>query len=88
LVFEFTIYALANRLRASWMEVMVTKAARVSARVLEVLGEPPVASEPGESAPNQRRGRTTKPLLSSLRLTISMRTYGTFATAASTCHTL
>ena len=71
------------------MEAMVTtKAARVSARVLEVLGETLVSSEPGEGAPPQRRGGTTKPLLSPLRLTISMRSHGTFPTAASTCHTL
>lgn len=31
-VFEFTTYALASRLRVSWMEARVTKAARVSAR--------------------------------------------------------
>jgi hypothetical protein len=29
---EFTIYSLASRLRASWMEARVTKVARVSAR--------------------------------------------------------
>ncbi len=29
---EFTAYALASRLRASWMEARVTKVARVSAR--------------------------------------------------------
>jgi hypothetical protein len=31
-VFEFMTYALASRLRASWMEARVTKVARVSAR--------------------------------------------------------
>jgi hypothetical protein len=36
----------------------------------------------------QRRGRTTKPFMSSFRLTISVRSGGTFATAASTCHAL
>jgi hypothetical protein len=57
-------------------------------KVLEVLGE-------RRFRPNQekvrstthRRGRTTKPLLSSDRLTISMRKTGILATAASTCHT-
>jgi hypothetical protein len=36
----------------------------------------------------QRRGRTTKPFMSSFRLTISTRSSGTFAAAASTCHAL
>jgi hypothetical protein len=36
----------------------------------------------------QRRGKTTKPFMSSLRLTISRRSGGTFATPASTCHAL
>jgi len=36
----------------------------------------------------QRRGRMTKPFMSSLRLTISMRSTGTLATAASTCRAL
>ena len=58
-------------------------------KVLEVLGETPVSAEPGESASTtQRRGGTTQPFMSSLRLTISMRSSGTFATAASTCHAL
>ncbi len=36
----------------------------------------------------QRRGKMTKPFMSSLRLTISMRSNGTFATAVSTCQAL
>src|SRR3982074_1900045 len=36
----------------------------------------------------QRRGKTTKPFRSSLRLTISRRNTGTLATAASTCHAI
>jgi hypothetical protein len=36
----------------------------------------------------QRGGRTTKPFVSSLRMTISMRSGGTFATAASTYQAL
>src|ERR1700716_1678718 len=41
--------------------------------VLEVLGETPVTPKPGEGALSitQRRGKTTKPFMSSLRLTIS-----------------
>ena len=42
---QFTTHALASCLRASWMEASVTKVA-----VLEVLGETPVSSEPGEGA--------------------------------------
>src|SRR5258708_4496647 len=41
---------LASRLRASWMEARVTRAARVSARFSKALGETPVSSEPGEGA--------------------------------------
>jgi hypothetical protein len=47
--------------------------------VLEVLGEMPIAAEPGEGASTtQRRGRTTKAFSSSCRLTISRRSGGTF----------
>jgi hypothetical protein len=38
---EFTTYALASRLIASWMEARVTKVTKVSARFSEVLGEAP-----------------------------------------------
>ena len=44
------IYALASRLRASWMEARATKAPRVAARFSKSFGETSVASEPGESA--------------------------------------
>jgi len=37
--FEFTTYALASRLRASWMEARVTKVARVSARFSKSLAK-------------------------------------------------
>jgi hypothetical protein len=58
-------------------------------KVLEVLGKTPVTSEPGEGVlDTQRRGTTVKPFMSSLRLTISMRSSGTVATVASTCHAL
>ena len=40
------------------------------------------------SARPPRRGRMTKSFMSSLRLTISLRSNGTLATAASTCHAL
>jgi hypothetical protein len=71
---ELAIYALASRLRASWMEARATKAPRVSARFSKSLAK-------RRSRPNQekvrsttpRRGRTTKPFVSSLRLTISRR---------------
>ena len=49
-------------------------------KVLEVLGEAAISPEPGESA--------TKPFMSSLRLTTSMRSTGTLATAAATCPVL
>src|SRR5215471_1743991 len=44
---EFTTYALASCLRASWMEARVTKVAWVSARFSKSLA---VSSEPGEGA--------------------------------------
>src|SRR5262245_62727236 len=47
---ELTTYAFARRLRASWMEAMVTKVARVSARFSRSLGETPVSSDPREGA--------------------------------------
>jgi len=51
-------------------------------KVLEVLGKPPVAAEPQKvRSTTQRRGSTTKPFTSSLRLTISRRSRGTLATA-------
>jgi hypothetical protein len=85
-----TIYALASRLSASWMQARVTKVGRVSARFSKILGETPVASEPGERALDDPAARQNDeaPDMSSLRLTISMRSSGTFATAASTCQAL
>lgn len=68
--------------------------------VLEILGKSPVRPNQEEVRPTtQRRGSTTKPFgsgslthyqpfTSSLRLTISMRSGGTFATTASTCRAL
>ena len=61
-------------------------------KVLEIVGETPVASElPNQEkvrSITQRCGSTTKPFLSSLRLTIAMRSDSAFATAASTCQAL
>jgi hypothetical protein len=44
-------YSLASRLRASWTEARATKAPRA----LEVFGETPVSSEPGEDHPAARQ---------------------------------
>ena len=57
-------------------------------KVLEVLGEAAISPEPREGALNHPRGTTTKPFMSSLRLTISTRSTGTLATAVSTCQAL
>src|SRR5271165_2048299 len=62
-----TTYALASRVRASWMEARVTKVARVSARFSKSL-------ESRRFRPNQekvrsttqRRGRMTKPFVAAL----------------------
>ena len=73
-VFELTTYALASRLRASWMEARVTKVARVSARFSKSLARcrfPP--NQENCARPPKRRGSTTKPFLSSLRLTTATR---------------
>ena len=44
--------------------------------VLEILGEMLVASEPGKvRSTTRRRGRTMKPFMSSLRLTIALRSH-------------
>ena len=87
--FIITTYALASRLRASWMEARVTKVARVSARFSKSLARRRLRpNQEKVRSTTQRRGRTTKPFMSSLRLTISMRSSGTFATAASTCQAL
>jgi hypothetical protein len=86
---KLTIYALASRLSESWMEARVTKVARVSARFSKSLARrrfPP--NQEKVRSTTQRRGRTTKPFMSSLRLTISVRSGGTLATAASTRQSL
>jgi hypothetical protein len=49
--------------------------------VLGVLGKTPVASEPGEGALDHPAAAARQPFMSSLRLTISMRTSGTFTVA-------
>jgi hypothetical protein len=80
-------YAQARRLRAKLDGGEGDEGGHGFGEVLEVLGETPVASEPGEGALDQlAAGRRS--LSSSLRLTVSMRSNGTFATAASTCHAL
>jgi hypothetical protein len=66
---EFTPYTLARRLRVSWTEARITKVVRVSARFSKSLA---VNQEKVRSTA-QRRGKTTKPFMSSLRLTISRR---------------
>jgi len=59
------------------------------AEVLEVLGETPVLSGRGEGALDHPAARQDdEPSYVSLRLTISIRSRGSFATAASTCHAL
>jgi hypothetical protein len=57
-------------------------------QVLEVLGETVSSEQEKARSTTQRRGKTTKPFMSSLRLTISMRSTGTPATGASTCPAL
>jgi hypothetical protein len=58
-------------------------------KVLEVLGEAAISlNREKVRSTIQRPGRTTKPLMSSLRLTISMRSTGTLATAAASCRAL
>ena len=85
---EFAIYALASRLRASWMEARVTKAARFR-QGLGVLGETPVFARTRRRYARPPSGAAEhEALMSSLRLTISMCHSGTFATTASTCHPL
>jgi hypothetical protein len=75
-----TTSALASRLRASWMAATVTKVAKGFGMVLEVLGKTPVSPEPGESPLDDPAMRQDdEALMSSLRLTISMR--NNFATA-------
>src|SRR4029077_5991553 len=74
---EFTTYALASRLIASWMEARVTKVTKVSARFSKSLARRRLRPNQEEvCSTTQRRGRTTKPFVSSLRLTISRRSSG------------
>ena len=79
---EFTTYALASRLIASWMEARVTKVTKVSARLSKSLARRRLRpNQEKVRSTTQRRGATTKPLMSSLRLTIARRSRGTFAAA-------
>src|SRR5215472_283655 len=82
-------YILASRRRASWIEARVTKVVRVSARFSKSLASRRLRpNQEKVRSTTQGRGSTTKPFTSSLRLTISRCSGGTFATAASTCHAL
>ena len=45
---SFATSALASRLRVSWMEVRITEGGQGFGEVLEVLGDTPVSSRPGE----------------------------------------
>ena len=66
-----------------------TKVAKVSVRFSKSLARRRLRpNQEKVRSTTQRRGKTTKPFMSSLRLTISVRSGGTFATAASTCQAL
>src|SRR5262249_8092391 len=82
-------HALASRLTASWLEARITKGAKVSGDFSKSWGGRRLRPNHEKvRSTTQRRGRTTKPFLSSRRLTISMRSRGPFATAASACAAL
>jgi len=71
------------------MEARVTKLARVSARFSKSLARRRFRpNQEKVRSTTRRRGRTTKPFMSSLHLTISVRSRGTFASAASTYQAL
>jgi|GEM_PF-4645455 len=71
------------------MEALVTKVARVSARFSKSLARRRFRlNHEKVRSTTHHRGRTTKPLMSFDRLTISMRKTGILATAASTCRAL
>src|SRR5204863_9863377 len=83
--FDLPTFAIARFRRAvalkalgvSWMEARVTKVARVSARFSKSLARRRLRSNQEKvRSTTQRRGKTTKPLMSSLRLTISRRSRG------------
>ena len=77
------------RLRANWMEARVTKAAKVSERTSKSLAKRRFhRNQEKVRSTTQRRGRTTKPFVSPLGLTISMRSSGILATAAPICQAL
>jgi hypothetical protein len=67
------------------MEVRETKGAGISAG-FQIFGETPVSlNRDRERSTSQRRSKTTQPLVSSIRLTMSMPIRGTLVSAASTC---
>src|ERR1700726_3680312 len=73
-------YALASRLRASWMEARVTKVARGSVRFSKSLARRRLLpNQEKVRSTTRRRGRTAKPFMSSLRLTISIRRFDRLA---------
>src|SRR3984893_1992495 len=70
---EPAIYILASRLRASWMEARATKAPLVSARFSKSLARRRLRpNQEKVRSTTQRRGSTTKPFISSLRMTITI----------------
>src|SRR6202042_46173 len=82
-------YVLAVRLIARWMAARVTKAARVSARFSWSFARRRLRpNQEKVRSTTQRRGATTKPFLSSDRLTISMRRLGILARASVTWRAL
>ena len=82
-------YARARRLTPSCMAREGYEGKEGVGEIFIVLVQAPVAAEPGEGASTtHRRGRTTKPFMSSLRLTISMRRPGLAAMALFTCQAL
>jgi len=71
------------------MEARVTKVARGFGKVLEVLGETPVSSEPREGALDHPAARQDDEALHVVVPLDDLHgSSGTFATAASTCHAL
>ena len=79
----------ANRLRAIWVQAMATNAARVQVRFSKSLARRRLRpNQEKVRSTTQRGGNTAKPLTSSVRLTISIRSTGTLATTAATCRAL
>lgn len=78
-------YFRASRLMPSWIAARVTNAWSVSARFSQSLASRRFRPNHEKvRSTTHRRGRTTKPFMSSVRFTISMRRVGTAATASFT----